>query len=214
MQLGLYGCYVIAAHSGAGSGDLSAVDELKSLGTLAESFESDLTSSRGAAELVDGVSELYGRLDILVNCLSFAEKEPFESLTDRQFAEAVDAVIRPAVFGTREALRLFKDRPKPRVVNVLTYGTNAGDGVGFLAAAVNSAVESLTRSLAASLPANYRINAVAVKGTGKSGGQGEDLDPELFRPKSGVDPDDVARTVVFLLSSEAKGLNGQVLEIG
>jgi 3-oxoacyl-[acyl-carrier protein] reductase len=214
MQLGLYGCYVIAAHTGAATPDVNAVEELRSLGTLAHSFDADLSTSAGAAELIDKIDGLYGRLDILVNCLNHTGGEEFPAVTDEQFSASVDQIVRPAVFGTLEALRLFKDRPKPRIVNVLQYRPPAGPGNGFLGAAMNSAVESITRAMASFLPANYRVNAVAVKDTGKAGVADEELDPELFRPRSGIDPDDVARTVVFLLSSEAKGVNGQVLEIG
>jgi NAD(P)-dependent dehydrogenase (short-subunit alcohol dehydrogenase family) len=42
---------------------------------------------------------------------------------------------------------------------------------------------------------------------------GENLDAELFRPRAGAAEDDVARTVLFLLSAEAVGLNGQVLKV-
>ncbi len=43
----------------------------------------------------------------------------------------------------------------------------------------------------------------------------EILDTELFRPTSGgIAADDVARAVLFLLSSEAVGLNGQILTVG
>ena len=41
----------------------------------------------------------------------------------------------------------------------------------------------------------------------------ENLDIELFRAKKGVSEDDVARTIVYLLSGEAIGLNGQVFRV-
>jgi NAD(P)-dependent dehydrogenase (short-subunit alcohol dehydrogenase family) len=213
MQLGLYGCYVIAAHSSTDPGDVDSVDELRALGTLAHSFEADLASAHGASRLMDRIDEVYGRLDILVNCLSSPVSDEFGSVSDAELTEAVDAVIRPAIFGTSEALRLFRDRPKPRIVNVISYRNPVEPGTGIVEAAVNAAVESLTRSMASFLPGNYRINAVAVKDTGKISAVGDELDPELFSPRSGPDPDDVARAVLFLLSSEAKGVNGQVLEI-
>ncbi len=214
MQLALYGCFVIAAHSGGDQADLDGVEELRSLGTLAHSFDVDLSTSRGSSELVDKIEALYGRLDILVNCLEFPEADSFDSATDDQLNSVFDAIVRPAVFGTREALRLFNDRPKPCIVNVLTSRSDTGIGAGFLESAANAAVESLTRSLASFLPPNYRVNAVSVKDRGEFREDNGGLDPELFRPRTGVAPDDVARTVVFLLSSESKGINGQVLEIG
>jgi NAD(P)-dependent dehydrogenase (short-subunit alcohol dehydrogenase family) len=67
--------------------------------------------------------------------------------------------------------------------------------------------------LASELPAHFRVNGIRVSEKGSVKEIDKGLDPELFRPKSGVDPDDVARTVLFLLSSEAAGVNGQILDI-
>jgi NAD(P)-dependent dehydrogenase (short-subunit alcohol dehydrogenase family) len=54
-----------------------------------------------------------------------------------------------------------------------------------------------------------RVNCVAVneKPEEKSAGF------ELFKTSANVAADDVARVVVFLLSSEAKALNGQILTV-
>lgn len=211
MQLGLYGCYVIAAVSGASEGERNAVEELRSLGTLAHSFDADISTARGAAKLVDSVGEVYGRLDLLVNCLSAPHADNFATAPDEDVDSVLAGVIKPAYLLTREAIRLTGDRPSVRIVNVVTNRAKGGAGEGMLAGAANAAVESLTASLAEHLPANIRINAVSVT---ERDAPASDLDPELFRPRSSVDPDDVARAVVYLLSSESKGVSGHVLRIG
>ena len=205
LQLGLYGCYVIAAHKPAEKGDSDAVAELRTLGTLAHSFEADLSSRDGAVRLIGEAGELFQRLDILVIC-----PEEEAGGEDSRLDIAVGARLAPSNFLTREALRLFEGRPKPRIVNVINYRDSDDE----LQTALNAALESLTRSFSTSLPSNFRVNAVAVREDRSRSTVPEDLDPDLFRPASKIDPDDVARAVVFLLSSEAKGVNGQVLEIG
>jgi hypothetical protein len=67
----------------------------------------------------------------------------------------------------------------------------------------------LTESLAKTLPKNFRVNAIALS---EKKTAAENLDAELFRPKSGVSADDAARAVCYLLSAEAIGLNGQILK--
>ncbi|MCO6511800.1 MAG: SDR family oxidoreductase [Aridibacter famidurans] len=210
MQLGLYGTYVIACHGPASKTDSDAVGELKKLGTLAHSVEADIGSLSGVVKAVDAVERVFGRLDLLVNCLSAPENGEADAITEASFESLVGGILKPAYFLTREAMRLFAGRPKPRIVNVITYRAGAGK----LETALNAAVESLTASLASELPSNFRVNTVAVEERETEEDAVGGLDPELFRPGSSVDADDVARAVVYLLSSEAKGVNGQVLRIG
>lgn len=211
MQLGLFGCYVIAAVAAASEGERSAVEELKTLGTLAHSFDADTSTAEGTAALIDSVELTYGRLDLLVNCLSAPRTDNFDSALDHDLDSVFATVIKPAFLLTREAIRLSADRPSVRVVNVVTSRRKGESGEWMLAMAANAAVESLTESLAEHLPSNFRINAVSVSEEEMPGG---DLDQELFRPRSSVSPDDVARAVIYLLSSESKGISGQVLRIG
>lgn len=212
MQLALYGCYVITTTGSATGEERSAVEELRSLGTLADSIEIDPVSIGDEARIVDRVSDLYGRLDLLVNCLIPEIEAPFDEITEAEFAHIVNTVLRPAIFLTREAVRLMDARPGPRIVNVVR--NRPGGSPAFVASALNASVSSLASSLSNHLPSRYRINTVAVNDSGSSADARETLDPDLFRAPSKVDPDDVARAVMFLLSSEAKGVNGRVLEIG
>jgi NAD(P)-dependent dehydrogenase (short-subunit alcohol dehydrogenase family) len=118
--------------------------------------------------------------------------------------------LKAAFFVTQEAIRLMKTRPKPKIVNVASAFDTPETERNILFASSQNALIGLTKSMAAALPKNFRINAIAV--SEKQSSQ-ENLDAELFRPKAGVSEDDAARTIVFLLSSEAIALNGQILKI-
>ncbi len=97
------------------------------------------------------------------------------------------------------ATALMSERPKPKIVQL-----------------VNSRAESdaeqtlLTRfwALPAALGDKFRVNCVISRGdySAQAG--------ELVRPPTPIPPKDVASVVVFLLSSESKALNGQVLYAG
>ncbi|REJ78063.1 MAG: SDR family NAD(P)-dependent oxidoreductase [Acidobacteria bacterium] len=214
MQLGLYGAFVIACHGETSDSESDAVDELKSLGTLAHSISADVSTPEGVDAVVEKIGDIYGRLDLLVNC-PFASDEPgFESSDIVHFRDTFSSVVKPSFLLVKQAQTLFEDRPKVRIVNVLVSKEPRSDGAGMLNAAANSAVESLTSSMASFLTSKFRVNAVSVSENGSKAEVRQDLDPELFRPTSGVDADDVARAVIYLLSSEAKGVNGQVLRIG
>lgn len=216
MQLALYGSYVIVGGSGTGDADRRALEELRSLGTLAHHAEADVSNAAGAEQLVAEVERLYGRLDLLVNCLKFASHSEFPEINEEMFDRTLTANLKGTFFVTRAAVRLMSDRPKGRIVTVLSACDDGPASLDPAFAAFNSALAGLTETLARTLPDKFRVNGVAVSEKERRQSHFEKFDvpdADLFREKKGVDVDDVARTVIYLLSSEAVGINGQILKV-
>lgn len=207
LQLALLGCYVIVGFPNAKA--KNALEELRALGTLAGAVETDISTVEGAQMLVAEVEKMFGRLDLLVNTLKFKSDSTFEDTSEDVWRQMSDANLKSVFFVTQTALPLMKPRPKPVIVNVGYAKTQEMD-VAF--EMTQAALVGLTRSLARTLAPKFRVNCVVVSEDAKK--QPEDLDAELFRPKTGVSEDDAARAVIYLLSSEAVGLNGQVITIG
>ena len=210
LQLALQGAYVIVGFADSSEENTRAINELQNLGTLANAVQADVSSPEGARKLVAAVEAMFGRLDLLVNCLKFSADSAFEEIEEAVFDGCLDKALKSVVFVTKESLRLMKPRPKPKIVNIVSALDIETAEKNVLLAASQKSVVGLTESLAKSLPKNFRVNAVAVS---EKQGTSEIPDAELFRPRAGVAADDVARTVLFLLSSEAIGLNGQVLKV-
>lgn len=209
LQLALQGCYVIVGFSGVSDESRRALAELQSLGTLAHHFESDVSTVEGAQNLVSEVEKLYGRLDLLVNTLKYTVDSTFEEISEAVWTQTVDANLKATFFITQAAVKLMKARPKPVIVNVVSDGEANEKNLAF--AAVQQGIVSLTKSLAKQLAPKFRVNAILLGERKRE--TFENLDAELFRPKNGVAEDDAARAILFLLSSEAVGLNGQVLRV-
>lgn len=210
LQLALQGSYVIVGFANSSEANSRAIAELQNLGTFANAVEADISTVGGAKKLVAEVEKMFGRIDLLVNCLKFRNDSTFDEITEEVFEKSFDANLKAAFFVTQESLRLMKTRPKPKIVNVVSALDTDETAQNVLFAASQNAVIGLTESLSKSLPKNFRVNAVAVS---EKQGKNENLDVELFRAKSGISEDDTARTILFLLSSEATGLNGQILKV-
>jgi NAD(P)-dependent dehydrogenase (short-subunit alcohol dehydrogenase family) len=204
IQLALQGSYVTGLFPDNGDpGGL--VSELVELGTLAHGFAIDPSTAEGAKEAAEHVGEAFGRLDLLINCLKSPRDSTFGSMDATAFTSTLERGLGSAYFMTQASLPLMEGRPKPKVVNV-TYTAQCGSDPLFEAA--QTAVGGLTASLAARLPKNFRVNCVRVR-------EPAEQEPnELFRSTSSVAPDDVARTILFLLSSESTGINGQIVDLG
>jgi 3-oxoacyl-[acyl-carrier protein] reductase len=210
LQLALQGAYVIVGFANSSESGKRAIGELQNLGTLAHSVEADISTVEGAKKLVAEVETMFGRIDLLINCLKFRSDSTFDETTEEVFDKLFDANLKAAFFVTQEAIRLMTSRPKPKIVNVVS-ALDTDETLQDIAFAVSQkALIGLTESLAKSLPKNFRVNAVAVS---EKQGKNENLDVELFRAKSGISEDDTARTILFLLSSESIGLNGQILKV-
>lgn len=210
IQLALYGCYVIIGFSDTKNETTRAIEELKALGTLANAVQADASTVEGAKNLVAEVEKMFGRIDLLVNCLKFTSDSAFEESTEEDFDKTIAVNLKSVYFVTKEALRLMRQRPKPKIVNVVSACDAEEFEQNLAFAASQKAVVGLTESLAGILPKNFRVNAVTVSEKSR---QTENLDSELFRVKTGISEDDAARVILYLLSSESIGLNGQILKI-
>lgn len=210
LQLALQGAYVIVGFANSSEENKRAIGELQNLGTLAGAVETDISGIEGAKKLVGAVEQMFGRIDFLVNCLKYSGDSTFEETGEEDFEETFGKSVKAVFFVTKEAVRLMKSRLKPKIVNVVSALDTAETEKNVLFAASQKSVTGLTESFAKLLPKNFRVNAVAVS---EKKGKSESTDAELFRPRTGISEDDVARTVLFLLSSEATGLNGQILKV-
>lgn len=210
LQLALQGAFVIVGFSSYNEKNVRAMEELKNLGTLANAVEADVGTIEGAEKLVGEVDKMFGRIDLLINCVTFCDDSEFESVSGQKYADLLDANLKSAFFVTQKALKLMSPRPKPKIVNVVSALDTDESARSVLFAASQNALCGLTESLAKSLPKNFRVNAVAVS---EKKAANENPVSELFQLPDRVPPERVARTILFLLSSEAAGLNGQILTV-
>lgn len=208
MQLALNGCFVVGLFPATAAGGSTVVGELTDLGTLAHEFRRDPWNEDEAAAVAADVDRLYGRLDILVNCLKFRPESQFQTIRESDFLDVLKINVGAVSLLTRSVFDLMKDRPKPKIVNVTSASDEPGDEV-FTAA--QAAIVSLTQSLSRSFPTNFRVNGVAVNDPQVASAQDDELP---LRPGSATAPDDVARAILFLLSSESTLLNGETLRLG
>jgi NAD(P)-dependent dehydrogenase (short-subunit alcohol dehydrogenase family) len=188
IQLALNGSYVIGLFQHEGG----SLDGLIELGTLAHALKIDPSTDAGAEAAATEVECIFGRLDLLVNCLKFRPESEFESVNEAVFTEMLRRNLGSVQFLTKAVFPLMKDRPKPKIVNVASATAQSDPIFG----ASQAGIISLSASMAEKFPSNFRVNCVEVN------------------EAAGVAADDVARSVLFLLSSESAAMNGQVVKLG
>jgi len=198
---------------------------------LSETLESplvlpcDVTSDQQIAEVAAAVEQEFGGLDFLVHGAAFAPKAeldaPFLETSREGFRIALNVSAYSLVALVRAVAPLMDRRGGGSVVTLTYLGSQrvfAGYNVMGVAKA---ALESAVRYLAAELgPRNIRVNAISagpIKTLAAMGISGFSDILHVYRERApmrrNVDAAEVADTAVFLLSSAARGITGEIVHV-
>lgn len=207
MQLALQGCYVIVGVDEATIESKRAISELQSIGTLADAVETNVSTKAGASNLFERVAEKYGRLDLLVNISIDEITTSFEDTSEDILTNAFNSNLKSAFLCVQSAAALMEKRPQAAIVNVAGATSQSNP----LLAAMQQSIVGFTESLANMLAPKIRVNCVAAGAPSAKENKGE---ADLLRAPDAIAPNDVAQTVVYLLSSEAEALTGQTIMVG
>ncbi len=196
----------------------AALHRIRQSGVQAAAAEMDLTDPAQIPTLFDQVEAVLGPVDILVNNAAHYE-DPDTSfsisanLLDRTFA----VNMRATVLLIGEYLRRYRERPGTwgRVINLSTDAAQTFAGQ-IAYGASKAAVEAFTRSIAIEVgPLGVTVNTVAPGPvqTGYIGAAAEEgLVPQIPLRRLGQ-PDDIAKAIRFLASTQADWITGQVIKV-
>ncbi len=167
--------------------------------------------------------EAFGRVDYLVNnagLLSAARAKRLHEIDYADFHRIMDVMTNGMLYLTRAALPALKVRGGA-VVNTSSIGAWTGNGIYSLSkAGVNALTVCLARELATM---NIRVNAIAPGALFTEGSRDdlgrtrEDMGKwalDRGKPTADVaDAEDMAHAGIFLLSDEARFINGSIVNI-
>ncbi len=125
---------------------------IAALGSGARAFGADLAQSAACEQLMDRVTDHFGRLDVLVNNAGLARLVPLEATT-RAWLEAWQETMAVNLGATellcRLAIRHFQQNGGGRIINVASRAAFRGDTPEYITyAASKGGVVALTRSIA------------------------------------------------------------------
>ena len=208
----------------------TVVGEIRAAGGKAVGRAADVSAPADLDGLVDTAITSFGGIDILVNNAALRGWYTWETLTPEVWDRYM-AVNEKAVFFATQAVakRMVAQGRGGAIVNISS--TAAAHPVRWKVDynAAKAAVASMTKSLAVELgPHMIRVNAVGPGGTNTPGGSGSipsSFSPELLRqmgadwqkrmalPVGILDPDEIARAVLFFCSDAARCITGQSLYV-
>lgn len=181
-----------------------------------EPFLMDVREPKEWAALSDHISTSYGRLDGIIHSAGTAPIAKLTDTTDEQLDLAYETNVKSILVGTRELWELITSY-RASIVNVASVAALVGQDRSAAYVASKGAVLALTRALAIELaPYGVRVNSVCPGTTMtpllerhfQSIPNGDDVREHLRRrhPLGRLlTPEDIAPTIVHLLSPTASG---------
>ena len=196
----------------------AVVDGINSRGGEALSIGADVSSSADVKELVRATIDRFGRIDILVNNAGVMVGKPVLETTEEDWDRTIDVNLKGAYLCSKEVAPIMLGQEAGKIIMM---SSNSGlyhpSAMKFTEYVVSKAgMNGLTKALALALGPHITVNAIC-PGWIKTD-MIADTDPEVEQRilaetalRRWGTTDDVAGAAVFLASSEADFITGELL---
>jgi len=137
-------------------------ERLRTHGRRAVAVRADVSQAAEVAQLVKGVEEQLGPVEILVNNAGITRPQPLDEITEIDWDELLDTNLKSMFLVTQRVLPGMRARRWGRIINLSSVAAQTGGVVGPHYAASKAGILGLTHSYAALLSREgITVNAIA-----------------------------------------------------
>ncbi|WP_042348958.1 3-oxoacyl-[acyl-carrier-protein] reductase [Bacillus massiliigorillae] len=217
LELASQGASVIVNYAGSEDKAKAVVEEIKALGQQAIAVRCNVANSDEVASMVKTAIEEFGKIDILVNNAGVTRDNLLMRMKEEEWDTVLDTNLKGVFLCTKSVTRPMMKQRKGRIINVASVVGVVGNAGQANYVAAKAGVIGLTKTTAKELaPRGITVNAVA---PGFITTDMTDQLPEEVRTSLLTQiplarfgqPEDIAKVVSFLASSDSAYMTGQTL---
>jgi NAD(P)-dependent dehydrogenase (short-subunit alcohol dehydrogenase family) len=196
--------------------------EIKGLGRQAMTLQMDISQRAEVESAIKKVVEQFGRIDILANCAGvWIPGQTLVESSEENWDRVMDTNLKGTWYCCQAAGKVMIKQNTGNIINLSSQvGLNPGTAIGAYSIS-KAAIIMLTRQLALELsPYNIRVNAIA-PGVVKT-----DFNINIWKDPTNAkrmaegiplgrlaEPEDIARTILFLASDDSGYITGDILKV-
>jgi 3-oxoacyl-[acyl-carrier protein] reductase len=192
---------------------------ITSAGGTADVYSCDVTSADSVQQVVDAVVEKWGKLHIVINNAGVTKDTLIPRMSDDDWDTVINTNLRGTFLFTRAATRPMMQARYGRIINIASVSGLTGNPGQSNYSASKAGVIGMTRTVAKEL-AGRKITVNAVAPGFIETEMTEALGPVILEEVKKRVPakrlghvDDISAAVLFLASSSASYITGQVLTV-
>lgn len=197
------------------------VAEIEEAGGKAIALKADISKEAEVVALIEEVSSLYGKIDILVNNAAVARFGPIEDFTATDFQLQFGVNVFGPLTVIKESLKHFP-AVGGSIINISSVGAQNPSPHTSVYTSSKAAINAITIALSRELAGrNIRVNAVSPGSTDTEGARslglaGSPIEAAMIAatPMGRIgQPAEIAPAVVFLASEDALWITGENIAV-
>lgn len=218
-RLGKDGYTVIVNYSGSKDRAEAVVNKIKEAGGKAESYQCHVQEYDSVKEMIKYITDTYGQIDVVVNNAGITKDGLLMRMKPADFDNVIDVNLKGAFNVIQNVSRPMIRKASGRIINISSVVASLGNAGQANYVASKAGIDGLTRSVARELAAkNITVNAIAPGfiESDMTDVLSDDVKGKMLEQiplKTFGNLDDIAGTVSFLVSDEARYITGQTIHV-